>query len=78
MHLVPPAPKPPKTERQKILDKHAALVPAYMLKCPRCGGVEMVQTTIGVEVLSPGKTRGGTKQWVCFHCMARGERVACR
>lgn len=78
MHLVPKQPKPARTKRQEVLDRVAALAPSHMLKCPRCGSMEFLQTVAGVEVTAAGKTRGGTKQYICLHCWRNGERIVCR
>jgi hypothetical protein len=47
--------------------------PPSMLEC-RCGGRELIETKTGV-LFQDGKASGGTKQWICAACLAKGERV---
>lgn len=44
-----------------------------MLQC-RCGCRELVQVKIGM-IFKDGKAIGGTKQYLCAHCLMKGERV---
>ena len=77
LHLIPPVPKPERTKRQQVLDRVAAAAPSHLLKCHRCGSMELIETKIGV-ILKAGKASGGTKALICFHCMTKGERVVIR
>lgn len=47
--------------------------PATMLEC-RCGSREFIEAKTGVEYVN-GKTRGGTKQLLCVHCLMKGDSV---
>lgn len=78
LKLVPAEPKPERTPKQQVLDRVAASAPAYLLKCPRCGSLEFIETRTGVEVTKAGKHRGGTKALACLYCMMKGERVIVR
>lgn len=72
LKLVPKAPVPEKErvrQRVKRMPK-----PATMLQCGRCGGREVIEVKSGV-LLQDGKTKGGTKQLLCAHCLVKGERV---
>ncbi|HEY4083442.1 MAG TPA: hypothetical protein VGM81_22355 [Burkholderiaceae bacterium] len=77
LHLVPKVPKPARSKRQEVLDGLAELIPATILKCPRCGSLELIETRIGVQS-HDGKTSGGTKALICLHCMIKGERILVR
>jgi len=70
LHLVPDAPPPdkPKTRTSR------ASKPADMLQCPRCQGREFIETVIGA-MLQARTLKGGTRQFVCFGCMLKGERI---
>lgn len=78
LKLVPPAPEPEPTPRQKIARRLAASTPSHLLKCPRCAGMELIETVTGVEVTKDGKHRRGTKSKVCLSCLMRGTRVEVR
>ena len=67
-------PKTPASPKEKLRQRVKAMPkPAVMLQC-RCGSREFVETKIGVEFYN-GKTRGGTKQLLCMHCLMKGDRV---
>lgn len=74
MHLVNGS-KPPDSPKQRGRDRIKAMPkPAGMIQCGRCGGREVTETRIGVEI-SAGKPKGGTRQLICTGCLMRGERV---
>ncbi|AMG36255.1 hypothetical protein [Achromobacter xylosoxidans] len=75
LHLVPDAPKPAETEKDRIRKRIKALPkPQDMIQCPRCGGREVIETRIGV--FETARTwKGGTKALLCALCFMRGERV---
>ena len=77
LHLLPKPAKPPRTKREQVQDRLAEMVPTWMLKCPRCGSLELVETRTGV-ISKNGRPSGGTKTLLCLHCMVRGERVVVR
>lgn len=71
LKLVPKTPASPKEKlRQRV---KAMPKPAILLEC-RCGSREFIETKAGVEFVN-GKTRGGTKQLLCMHCLMKGDRV---
>lgn len=71
LKLVPrSAPGQQEQVRQRLKAAHR---PAAMLQC-RCGSREFIETKTGVEFVN-GKTRGGTKQLLCVHCLMNGDRV---
>lgn len=72
--LVPPAEPPEPSPRERVGKRIAAKTPAYLLKCPRCAGMELVETVIGVEVRG-GKHTRGTKTKVCLACLMAGQRI---
>lgn len=79
LKLVPDAPKPERTDKQKVLDRVAAAAPAHLLKCPRCGCMEFIETRVGVEKSATGKPKGGTKALLCLLCLLmRQQRVEIR
>ena len=67
-----PADKP-RAGRRTALDQDEQVT------CPQCladTGVEtsgMVEVTVAPRRSPAGKKTGGTKQWVCAHCLARGK-----
>lgn len=73
--LVPPADPPAPTEREQIAKRVAAKTPAYLLKCPRCAGMEFIETVVGVQITQDGKHRGGAKTKLCLTCLMQGQRV---
>lgn len=74
LHVINGAPAPD-TEAERVRARlRASPKPAGMLQCPRCAGREVIETKVGM-VLTDGKPRGGTKQWLCALCHSRGERV---
>lgn len=75
LKLVPPAPKPERTKREKVLDRIAQHVPPHLVACPRCSGMEFIEAIHGVEIARPGT---GERTLICLHCYMRGERVAVR
>lgn len=75
LKLVPPAEPAAETPRSKIARGLAAKTPAYLLKCPRCAGMELVETVTGVEVTKAGTHRRGTKVKLCLSCLMQGQRV---
>jgi len=75
LKLVPPADKPEPAPRERISRGLAAKTPAYLLKCPRCAGMELIETVTGVEVTKSGGHRRGTKTKLCLSCFMRGERI---
>lgn len=77
LKLVPPA-APVPSEREEIGRRLAEKTPAYLLKCPRCAGMELIETVTGVEVTKAGKTRRGTKTKVCLACLMVGQRIEVR
>ncbi|RZJ12063.1 MAG: hypothetical protein EOP39_04555 [Rubrivivax sp.] len=74
LKLVPPA-EPAPTLREQIGKRLADKTPAYLLKCPRCAGLEMIETVTGVEVTRDGKHRRGTKTKICAACFMQGQRI---
>lgn len=76
--LVPPADAPEPTPRSEAAKRIAAKTPAYLLKCHRCAGMEMIETVTGVEVTKDGKHRRGTKSKLCLSCLMRGQRIEVR
>ena len=49
LHLVPDAPKPAETEKDRIRKRIKALPkPKDMIQCHRCGAREVIETRIGV------------------------------
>lgn len=75
LHLVPDAPKPAETERDRILKRVKSYPkPKDMIQCHKCGGREVFETRIGV--FSTGRSwKGGSKVLLCALCFMRGERV---
>lgn len=78
LKLVPPAEPPEESPRRRTARTLAEKTPAYLLKCPRCAGLELIETVIGVEVTKDGKHRRGTKTKVCLACMLLGQRIEVR
>lgn|GEM_PF-5375511 len=74
LKLVPPADPPALSPREEIGKRIAAKTPAYLLKCPRCAGMELVETVTGVEVRG-GKHTRGTKVKLCLSCLMQGQRI---
>lgn len=64
--------------REQVAKRIADSTPAYLLKCPRCAGMELIETITGVEVTKSGGHRRGTKSKICLSCFVRGERVEVR
>lgn len=75
LKLVPPAEPPEETPRRRIARTLAEKTPSYLLKCPRCAGMELVETVTGVQIMRDGKRKGGTKVRLCLSCLMRGERI---
>jgi hypothetical protein len=75
LHLVPlpePEPESPgKAIRRRLV---RAAKDAGMVTCPRCAGIEALETRVGVRLIN-GKPRGGTKVLICATCQRKGERV---
>lgn len=70
-----PGTKPPDTPKERVRKRlRAAPRPANVIACPRCSGIETIETRIGVTRKN-GKTRGGTKVLICANCLRNGERV---
>lgn len=70
LKLVPDtAPSPSEKVRQRL----KAQKPDVVLQC-RCGGRELIEVKSGM-LFRNGKAVGGTKQYLCAHCLQRGERV---
>lgn len=65
---------PPDTPKQHVIDRVKASRPSYTVSCHRCGGMEVIETKIGV-MIKDGKPSGGTKQLLCALCFMKGERV---
>lgn len=78
LKLVPKQPKPEPTRRRQVADVLLSKTPAYLLACQRCGGMELIETVVGVQVLKDGKHRGGAKTKICLSCMLQGQRVEVR
>lgn len=74
LSVVPPAEKPADRRLQAGQRLNAIPRPACLLQCPRCAGQELIETKSGV-FLQGGKTKGGTKSYLCAACFMRGERV---
>lgn len=75
LHLVPDAPKPAETEKDKIIKKIKSYPkPAEMVQCHRCAGREVIETKVGVLSTAKG-WKGGTKVLLCALCFMRGERT---
>jgi len=71
LRVVPPStPGPKERARQRI---KAMPKPATMLEC-RCGCRELIETKTGM-LFKDGKPTGGTPQWICAACLAKGDRV---
>lgn len=77
LKLIPPTPPEPSL-REQIGKRLAAKTSAYLLKCPRCAGMELIETVTGVEVTKDGKHRRGTKTKICAACLMAGQRVEVR
>ncbi|RZL39238.1 MAG: hypothetical protein EOP35_04165 [Rubrivivax sp.] len=75
LKLVPPADPPAPSVREAIGKRIAAETPAYLLKCPRCAGMELIETVTGVEVTKSGGHRRGTKTKICLSCFMQGQRI---
>lgn len=73
LHIVPLAPAPD-TPAEQVRRRVRAMRPAHVISCHRCGGIEVIETKLGVQ-MQGGKTKGGTKQLVCACCWLKGERV---
>lgn len=70
LKLVPDAkPSPSEKVRQRL----KAQKPECILQC-RCGGRELIEVKSGM-LFRNGKAVGGTKQYLCAHCLIKGERV---
>lgn len=78
LKLVPPADPPEPSKRSRVAKALADRTPAYLLKCPRCAGMELIETVTGVEVTRDGKHRRGTKTKICAACLIAGQRVEVR
>lgn len=75
LHLVPDAPKPAETEKDRIRKRIKALPkPQDMVQCGRCGGREVFETRVGVFETAKS-WKGGTKVLLCALCFMRGERI---
>lgn len=75
LHLVPDAPKPPDTEKDRLRKRIKAYdKPPEMIQCHRCGGREVIETLTGVLARN-GRTSGGTRSLLCAMCFMKGERV---
>lgn len=74
LKLVPPAAQPEPSPREQVAKRIAAKTPGYLLKCPRCAGMELIETITGVEVRD-GKHCRGTKVKLCLSCFMQGQRV---
>lgn len=70
LHVVPASPPPEK--RKRVASKVAK--PAELIQCPRCEGREVTPTILGA-MLTAGKLKGGTTQFLCTGCLLKGERV---
>lgn len=73
--MVPTTPEPetPVTASRKRVK--AMLLPMEMAACPRCAGIEMIETRIGV-IRRGGRFTKGTTVLICAACHRGGERVA--
>lgn len=70
LKLVPPTDPTPS---EKIRQRLKASKPDVVLQC-RCGGRDLIEVKSGM-LFRNGKAMGGTKQYLCVHCLQRGERV---
>ena len=75
-HIINGGPKP-ETAADKIRSANKKSRPPEMMSCPRCGGIEVIETKTGM-LTKQGKPYGGTKQWLCTICLLKGERVVVR
>lgn len=75
LHLVPTTPEPetPVTASRKRVK--AMPLPMEMVVCPRCAGIEMIETRVGV-IRRNGRFTKGTSVLICAACQRGGERVA--
>jgi len=70
LRLVPDSePSPSEKVRQRL----KAQKPPAILQC-RCGCRELIEVKTGL-LFKNGKPSGGTKQYLCAHCLMKGERV---
>lgn len=73
LFVIPGSP-PPDTPAERVRKRIRASKPAHVISCHRCGGIEVMETKLGVEYVD-GRARGGTKQVLCATCWRGGERV---
>lgn len=76
-HVIDGTPKPPELEdgRDKAR-KRTAKMPRVpdQLRCPRCDGMEVLETKIGM-LIKYGRPYGGKKHYICAACHRKGERI---